>query len=716
MMRALIRWYEASLANRIAAVTLGLSAALIAVLGIVIFLLGTRVIQTNLESSLTRDLEIGADRIALRLNTAVRELERFARSATLVTVLSDTTGRGQYLKLLFESQGFSAELGGVVGLYNFRADLLADNADSADDQQRLRALTSWVSAAIASGKPFAQLHQQPAGEAIEIVFPVIFPYSGRPEGAVVYRFALGTLAAEALSAVVGRSWQLSEQGRALAVLGPLSSHDRADAARQESLRLLEPLTGLGLTLSVAELPEKSEGVLSGFLINLFLILGFALLMAIILSRLASAYLTRPISVLTGLANQIAERGVQRSFQIRTTAPDEVGALARAFSSMLDRINQSQSVLEEQVRLRTEELRRTQGQLEIRSQRLATILELSPDGFAEITPVRRIGFVNGAFERITGMGAAEISGMEAATFVKRFAALQQTDAGVATSWTPEILESTKSSDELTVMRLRQPNDRVIAVGIYATGFSGRLIYVRDVTREAELDRMKTDFLSTAAHELRTPLASISGFSELLMKTQYESAQQKELLSVIYRHAGSMTALVNDLLEIVRAEARVGRNYLMQVQPITPLLRRVVSDFRLGDDPRIPIQRLDEHLPAVLIDGERIRQVINNLLSNAVKYSEPGSPIEVATVVRPLEGGQWVGFRIKDYGIGMSQKEQARLFERFYRVNPQGPVPGTGLGLALIKEIVDQHRGKIHIDSAAGKGTVITVLFPAVTAAA
>jgi signal transduction histidine kinase len=373
-------------------------------------------------------------------------------------------------------------------------------------------------------------------------------------------------------------------------------------------------------------------------------------------------------------------------------------------------------LEERVRLRTEELRKAQSELEIRSQRLATILELSPDGFAEITPEQRIGFVNGAFEKITGMMATKISGVTLSDFTAQLSQLQEAEGLPRERWISVILENTKSSDELAVVRLRQPNDRVIAVGLYATGFSGRLIYVRDVTREAELDRMKTDFLSTAAHELRTPLASISGYSELLLKKQFESNQQKELLSVIHRHAQSMTALVNDLLEIVRAEARVGRNYLMQVQPITPLVRRVVEDFRLADDPRTPIQRLDEHLPAVLIDSERIRQVINNLLSNAVKYSEAGSPIEVATVIRQIDAAQWVGFRIKDYGIGMSQEEQAHLFERFYRANPQGPVPGTGLGMALIKEIIDQHRGKIEFDSALGKGSAVTVLFPAVTAAA
>lgn len=716
MIRAFTRWYAASLANRIAAAALGLSTLLIVVMGIVIFLLGARVIESNLQSALERDLEIGADRITLRLNTMVRELDRFSRSAALVTALSDTGGRGQYLNNLLQSQGLIAEFGGALAVYNFRAEMIADNAGGAEERQRLRGLRPWVRGVIESGSPLAQVHGQPDGAALEIAMPVVLPFSGRPEGALVYRVSLGTLAAESLAAVSGRIWQLLASNQELVVVGQPAQKKESLISQQEALRVAAPVSGLGFTLSASGAGEAGDTVMSSFIVNLLMVLGGAFVITLLLSRTASQYLTRPIAILTSMANQIAEHGVQRPFRIRTDSPDEVGALARGFSLMMDRINQSQSVLEERVRLRTEELRGAQGELEIRSQRLATILELSPDGFAEITPDKRIGFVNAAFEKITSMMASKISGIALSDFTAQFGTLQDTEGLPRERWISTILENTKSSDELAVVRLRQPNDRVIAVGLYATGFSGRLIYVRDVTREAELDRMKTDFLSTAAHELRTPLASISGYSELLLKKQFDKNQQQELLGVIHRHAQSMTALVNDLLEIVRAEARVGRNYLMQVQPITPLVRRVVEDFRLGDDPRIPIQRLDEHLPAVLIDSERIRQVINNLLSNAVKYSEAGSPIEVATVVRQIDHAQWVGFRIKDYGIGMSQDEQAHLFERFYRANPQGPVPGTGLGMALIKEIIDQHHGKIEIDSAIGKGSAVTVLFPAVTAAA
>lgn len=716
MIRAFSRWYAASLANRIAAAALGLSTLLIVVMGIVIFLLGARVIESNLQSALKHDLEIGADRITLRLNTMVRELDRFSRSAALVTALSDTGGRGQYLSNLLQSQGLIAEFGGALAVYNFRAEVIAENADGAEDRQRLGNLRQWVRGAIESGSPQAQLYLQPDGAALEIVMPVVLPFSGRPEGALVYRVGLNTLVAESLSAVSGRIWRLLAPNQELVTLGQAPQPKVPLISQQEALRVTAPILGLGLGLSVSEAGNPGAGVMSTFTVNLLIVLGGAFFITLVLSRYASQYLTRPIAILTSMTNQIAEHGVQRPFRIRTDSPDEVGALARGFSLMMDRINQSQSVLEERVRLRTEELRKAQSELEIRSQRLATILELSPDGFAEITPEQRIGFVNGAFEKITGMMATKISGVTLSDFTAQLSQLQEAEGLPRERWISVILENTKSSDELAVVRLRQPNDRVIAVGLYASGFSGRLIYVRDVTREAELDRMNTDFLSTAAHELRTPLASISGYSELLLKKQFESNQQKELLGVIHRHAQSMTALVSDLLEIVRAEARVGRNYLMQVQPITPLVRRVVEDFRLADDPRTPIQRLDEHLPAVLIDSERIRQVINNLLSNAVKYSEAGSPIEVATVIRQIDAAQWVGFRIKDYGIGMSQEEQAHLFERFYRANPQGPVPGTGLGMALIKEIIDQHRGKIEFDSALGKGSAVTVLFPAVTAAA
>lgn len=112
----------------------------------------------------------------------------------------------------------------------------------------------------------------------------------------------------------------------------------------------------------------------------------------------------------------------------------------------------------------------------------------------------------------------------------------------------------------------------------------------------------------------------------------------------------------------------------------------------------------------VDEKKMVQVVNNLLSNADKYSPEGSPVEIESTIEQIDGRRWIGFRVKDFGIGMSADEQSKLFRRFFRANPTGPVRGTGLGMALVREIVDQHRGRIDVVSVPERGSTFTVLFP------
>jgi signal transduction histidine kinase len=237
----------------------------------------------------------------------------------------------------------------------------------------------------------------------------------------------------------------------------------------------------------------------------------------------------------------------------------------------------------------------------------------------------------------------------------------------------------------------------------------ILYWRDFTREAEMDAMKTAFLAKAAHELRTPLTSILGFTELLQKDQQASDKQKEIFAIMARQGASLLRLVRDLLDLARIEAQQSHERRQIPQSLSALTRLIVEEFRVPGDERKINLALADHLPEVRLDAGQYRQMLSNLLSNALKYSPAGTPILVSTERREREGRPYLVLTVRDYGIGMSQEELARLGERFYRAQPQGSVAGTGLGLSVVQELMAAHGGFMEFESTPGQGTQARLWF-------
>lgn len=231
-------------------------------------------------------------------------------------------------------------------------------------------------------------------------------------------------------------------------------------------------------------------------------------------------------------------------------------------------------------------------------------------------------------------------------------------------------------------------------------------IEDITERRRLEQVKSDFLATAAHELRSPLSSILGFSELLLQRTFDEPRRKELTNIIHEQAGQLTRLINELLDLARIEAGGGRNFDIQLQPLGPVIENLLTAF-LPPEGRDPVQwELSTALPDLPVDAEKLRQVLINLLSNAYKYSPAGSPVSV----QAEHFAGHVAIRVRDRGMGMTREETTRMFDRFYRSADARKVRGTGLGLAIVKEIVERHGGRIEIESERGKGTTISVVLP------
>ena len=239
-------------------------------------------------------------------------------------------------------------------------------------------------------------------------------------------------------------------------------------------------------------------------------------------------------------------------------------------------------------------------------------------------------------------------------------------------------------------------------------------LRTVSRMMKLSQMKTDFVSNVSHELRTPLSSIRVFGEFMKLGRVREPEKIcEYGEHIETESRRLTQLINNILDFSKIES--GRKtYRTEAACVEEVVAEVLKtcDVRLRqqgfevvyEGPRAP-------LPAVLIDREAIAQALINLLDNAVKYSESAERKEIVVSV-----GQTAGFvtvSVRDYGVGIPREEQQKIFEKFYRVSTGlvHDVKGSGLGLSLVKHIVEAHRGRVRVESELGRGSTFTIYLPA-----
>jgi two-component system NtrC family sensor kinase len=236
--------------------------------------------------------------------------------------------------------------------------------------------------------------------------------------------------------------------------------------------------------------------------------------------------------------------------------------------------------------------------------------------------------------------------------------------------------------------------------------GLAVILQDITSLKELDQIKSDFVNTVSHDLRSPLTAILGYVELIDRVGPVTPQQAEFIRRVQAAAGSITALINDLLDLGRIEA--GFDQRKEVTSLPTLVRQIVESLasRTAQKNLTLEWDLPAGLPPVFGDPIRLKQMAANLVDNAIKYTPDGGRI---CLHARTEDGQVI-FQVIDSGLGIPLADQPYIFDKFYRGKNIAAIPGTGLGLAIVKSIVDQHQGRIWVDSAVGKGTSFTVVLP------
>jgi PAS domain S-box-containing protein len=356
-------------------------------------------------------------------------------------------------------------------------------------------------------------------------------------------------------------------------------------------------------------------------------------------------------------------------------------------------------------------------LQVRGEQLDAIFALSADGFVSFDAQRHANYVSPAFTRLTGLPATRVLG-SSDTDIE---ALLRAKCRNGSSWRGLAALRTAAQDgentkvEPEQIEMLRPTRRVLEVALRlgTTEAISQVLSLRDVTHESEVDQMKSEFLSTAAHEMRTPMASIFGFVELMLHRPLSPERQRDVLETVHRQSQLMINIVNELLDLARIEARRGSDFVLETVDLADLVRDVLHDFNPPQERDVPQLQTLATVTTVSIDRNKMRQALSNVLSNAYKYSPGGGAVSVRLVGGPPAAAGLppsVGVEVRDSGIGMTAEQLARVSERFYRADASGSIPGTGLGMSIVKEITELLGGRLALDSQPGEGTAVTLWLP------
>jgi two-component system NtrC family sensor kinase len=326
-------------------------------------------------------------------------------------------------------------------------------------------------------------------------------------------------------------------------------------------------------------------------------------------------------------------------------------------------------------------------------KLETTLTNIQDGVILIDKDNHILLINQATRRIFGLGSYDLTGQAVTE------AISHSDfAGMLVSITDNPLKHHEIALE---------DGRVFNCQYTPIPEIGSAITLEEITHLKMLDRLKSDFIHTISHDLRSPLTAIMGYVELLERVGPLNEQQKAFVKHVQNSAQNITLLVNDLLDLGRIEA--GFDTRKDEVGLEIILRYTIDNLNqqiIEKKQNLEVS-VQENLPKIRGNPIRLRQVVDNLLVNAVKYTPSGGSI----IVDLHSEDDQVVLSVADTGVGIPASDQPHIFEKFYRASnaPKG-TPGTGLGLAIVKSIVENHQGRIWLESGIGKGSKFVIMFP------
>ncbi|MDD5625856.1 MAG: ATP-binding protein [Patescibacteria group bacterium] len=465
---------------------------------------------------------------------------------------------------------------------------------------------------------------------------------------------------------------------------------------------------LGIVVPVNEVIASAQNT-KNFIFIVLLVLAVIL---IILAFLSSKMVSAPIKKLTKGAEEISKGNL--FYQIKINTHDEIEQLADSFNQMTLKLKAYYETLEQKVKERTEELRIAKAEIEQEKNRLETILISIGDGVFVIDSEKRLALINPAITRITGFLEKDCLGKPYDQVLKIF---KEEDKTENKNFISQALVGGKLTSLIDPSVLFASDGREIPIASSAAPLKdengqiiGGVVILRDITREREIDKLKSQFISLASHQLRTPATIIKWGAEILLQKLGEKLDDKEKEEVqrICRGSERMVELVNDLLNVSRLDT--GRLvFKTEKKQLEELLDPIFDEYKLyleKKNIKLKVEKPPILLPKVNIDSEKIRQVIIILLDNAIKYSPDNSEIKI----KIEQKGEEILYQTSDQGVGIPKLQQEKIFSRFFRADNVSQKPGTGLGLYLAKGLVEVSGGKIWFESEENKGTTFYFTLP------
>ena len=337
------------------------------------------------------------------------------------------------------------------------------------------------------------------------------------------------------------------------------------------------------------------------------------------------------------------------------------------------------------------------------EQLAAVLQATSDFVATAELTGPLLYMNAAGRRMVGLPEKEDLAQHrlAELLPESTRAILEREMILGGTWTGEGALLGPAQREIPVLMVASVHQRPCA------GSQFMSVVAHDITQRKQLENVKDELVSMVSHELRTPLASLRGFAELMLTRDYSEAKRREFLTIIHKESRRLADLINNFLDLQRIQS--GRQvYAFEALEPEALLQEALSLFQPGNPQhRLEVQLLSP-LPPMRGDRDRVRQVLANLVANAIKYSPEGGRV----VLGARQEGDEVRIWVSDEGIGIPAEILPRLFTKFYRVDNavNRGIAGTGLGLALVQQIVENHGGRVWAESAPGQGSTFYVSLP------
>lgn len=392
----------------------------------------------------------------------------------------------------------------------------------------------------------------------------------------------------------------------------------------------------------------------------------AIIVTTVFAFFLSTRITAPLRAMRDAVNKTGEG--QFDLRLETKTRDEIGELAASFNAMSSQLSKYVNALDRE-RLQLASILRSMADGVITLDRHANVIVTNP----QASPLLQDGQPH----------------------------------EVVLSLYEEVMEGT-SEKTIEVKQDERYYTLTVTPLVGEDDFEGAVVVIRDTSESHRLDKMRTDFVANISHELRTPLVTLQGYSEAIIDGMTESDETtKEFASIIYDESLRLARLVNDLLDLARIESGKETMHFTSFD-IGDFLPRVMRKFnQMASEKEI---RLQTDAPHRLIeaDGDRLEQVFTNLIGNAIAHTDSGEIRIEAT-----EETDGLRIQLTDTGHGIPKEDLPFVFERFYKADKartSGSKTGTGIGLAIVKNVVDAHHGKVSVSSTLGVGTTFEIYLP------